>query len=102
MLTMGRRWAVIDKTSPILVPLILILTFLSLYIWRLGSLTTGLSPAEASARESSARLSQISADPVFAPHRVVQWTLQEVGFNELFGVRLASVIFAGLFLCFFY
>lgn len=73
-----------------------------LYIWRLGSLTTGLSPAEVTARHFSSNLSYISDNPINAPLRLIQYLAQSLGHHGAFYMRFASVLFMVLFVACFY
>lgn len=68
-----------------------------LYIWRLGSLTTGLSPSESTARHLSSKLSYISDNPVNAPLRLVQYLGQSLGHSGAFYMRFTSVFFMIVF-----
>src|SRR3989338_6833555 len=73
-----------------------------LYIWRLGSLTPGLSPVEAAAAADSTTIDQIVDNPLYAPHKIVQFGLQSVlGISPL-SLRLASAIFIVIFIVYFY
>lgn len=72
--------------------------FYLLYIWRLGSLTPGLSPAESAAAGGSASLDQIINNPLYGPHKLVQFGLRSALHSSLFSLRLVSVIFIGIFI----
>lgn len=76
--------------------------FYWLYLYKLGTTTVGLSRSEFEASQGSSSLLAIIHNPVYAPHKLLQF-----GFRELFGyntasLRLVSVIFAGIFLVCFY
>ena len=73
------------------------------YLWRLGSLTAGLSPLEASARGNSAELNLIEHSPLYALHKLLQLGFQSIDHLSTFWLRLPSVLL-GLILvgCFFY
>lgn len=82
---------------------IAVLTAYLLYIWRLGTLTGGMSPDEVASRSASAKIHGIIDDPSFAPHRLLQWLAQHLGWHGAFSMRLASVILGMvLVLCFYY
>lgn len=68
-----------------------------LYIWRLGTLTPGLSPSESAARQLTSKLSDISDNPINAPLRLLRYLAQNLGHHGAFYMRLASVIFMVLF-----
>jgi hypothetical protein len=72
------------------------------FFWRLGSLTSGLSPAEAAARFSSRSLSAVYNNPVNAPHKLLQFGLQKLDHGSLATLRLPSVIFGLIFAFSFY
>jgi 4-amino-4-deoxy-L-arabinose transferase-like glycosyltransferase len=77
--------------------------FLSVvFIWRLGSLTPGLSPAEVAARNASLSLRTIYHQPVDAPLKIVQHFLLKIDSASLIYLRAASVAFAIIFAICFY
>ena len=67
------------------------------YFWHLSTVGQGLSPAEANARTNSASWHAIAANPVNAPQHLLQYAAQKAGYHGAFSMRLASVIFAILF-----
>lgn len=74
-----------------------------IYFWRLGSLTPGLSPAEATARQFSGSLRSIIDNPLNFPLHLLQYGLQSLGHHTAFFMRLPSVFFMLIFLgCFYY
>lgn len=74
--------------------LIAIVMFFVVFLWRLGSLTAGLSPAELLARKSSSSLSAIISNPINAPHKLLQFGLHKLQPEHIWALRLPSVIFA--------
>jgi len=72
-----------------------------LYGWRLGSLTPGLSPAEASAIVATTDLALIANEPVNAPHKLAQYAASLYA-QERWALRLPSVAFMVTFLGLFY
>lgn len=83
--------------------LLLVLFIFSFYFWRLGNLTTGLSPSEVSARSSSSSLQSILDKPVYAPHKILQYGVQKIFGHDALALRSVSVIFAIIFIyCFYY
>lgn len=70
----------------------------SLYLWHLGSLTRGLSPAEAASRSSSLSLQAIMNNPVYAPHKFIQYAVQKIFGHSPFELRITSVLFGLFFL----
>lgn len=76
--------------------------FFGLFIWHLGSLTPGLSPVEASARANSSGFSAIANNPINAPQRIIQLLFHHLDPNSISLLRLASVIWAGIFVLSFY
>lgn len=74
----------------------------SLYLWHLGTLTKGISPAEASAGASSLSMQSILDNPVYAPHKILQFSVQEIFGHSALALRSVSAILAVLFVfCFF-
>lgn len=76
--------------------------FCWLYLFRLGTLTVGLSQAEKQAAANSSSLTNILHDPIYAPHKLLQLGLREVFGYHPWSLRAASVIFAAIFLMCFY
>lgn len=82
--------------------LLIVALIFSFYLWRLGTLTKGLSPAEVSAGASSLSLQSILDNPVYAPHKIVQYTVQKIFGHNALALRSVSAIMAILFIfCFF-
>lgn len=73
-----------------------------LYFWRLGTLTTGLSPTELNARSSSSSLQLIAHNPVYAPHKISQYGVQKIFGHSAIALRSVSVVFAIIFIYCFY
>lgn len=72
------------------------------YFWRLGTLTSGLGPAEVAAGKSSLSLHSIANNPVYAPHKILQWGVQKIFGHGALALRSVSAVLAVLFLfCFF-
>ncbi len=83
--------------------LIFVVTFIFMaFFWRLGSLTGGISPAESAARNSSSSLHTIVNNPVYEPHKILQFSLQKLFGRGALEIRLASSIFSIVFLFCFY
>jgi 4-amino-4-deoxy-L-arabinose transferase-like glycosyltransferase len=76
--------------------------FFVLYIWRLGTLTPGLSPHENAARVASSSFRTIIDNPLNAPHKIPQYVLQLLGYHGAFWMRSISVLFAFVFLACLY
>lgn len=77
--------------------------FFILFLFRLGSLTPGLSVAELSARGGSSNIHAIIENPINAPHKIIQYSLQTAGIHSQWSLRLVSVFWAAIFIgCFFY
>jgi hypothetical protein len=90
------------KKFRVLAVIIIVLgIFYGLFIWKLGSLTPGLSPAEASARAGS-NLHSIIDNPINAPQRLVQLTLHRLSPKSIYLLRLASVLWTGVYILCFY
>lgn len=85
----------------LLVLFILALIF-TLYFWRLGTLTKGLSPAETAARQSSLSLKTIVDSPIYGPHKLLQYAFQKISGHGALQLRLTSVFFGLFFLVCFY
>lgn len=73
-----------------------------LYFWRLGTLTTGLGPAEVNARSSSSSLQLVADNPVYAPHKISQYGVQKIFGHNAIALRSVSVVFAIIFIYCFY
>lgn len=73
-----------------------------LYIWKLGSWVSGFSPAELLERGISSSAHLILRNPLFAPHKLLQWVIQHFGFHGPFSLRLVSVAFTLVFIACFY
>jgi len=74
----------------------------SFYFWRLGTLTTGLGPAEVNARSSSSSLHLILDNPVYAPHKILAYAVQKIFGHGALALRSVSAVLAVLFLFCFY
>jgi len=72
------------------------------YFWHLGTLTNGLSPAEARTRDLSHSLHLLYKNPLNAPHNILLYGLQRMDHNGAFAIRSVSVIFALIFIVCFY
>ncbi len=72
--------------------------FYYLYVFKLGTIVSGLSQAEATSVANSSSLSTIWDNPIYAPHKLLQLGLREVFGYSPASVRMASVLFAGVFL----
>lgn len=73
-----------------------------LFFWRLGTLTPGLSAAEDSARASSSTAAAILDNPIYGPHKFLQFLSQQTLGAGAFNARLVSALFALAFLFSFY
>ena len=76
----------------------LLLSFVSFYVWRLATLTRGLSPAESAARANTFSIHRVLDNPINLPQKLLQLTAQKLGYHGAFSMRLSSVIIALLFL----
>jgi hypothetical protein len=72
------------------------------FIWRLASLTPGLSPAEVAARNASLSLRTIYHEPINAPLKIIQHFLLKIDPSSIVYLRAASVGFAIIFAICFY
>lgn len=75
---------------------------LGLFLYRLGTLVNGFNSSELAARASSSTWWFVVKDPLNAPHKLLQFLIQTSGHHGLFAMRLASVIFSGVFVVMFY
>lgn len=98
MLKIPRQWAGRRMAKNLLVVAIVLTFIFFFFVWRLGTLTPGLSPHEAAAREASSSFSALLENPVDAPHKVFQLILQTAGYDGAFWMRSVSVFFGLLFL----
>lgn len=102
MLGQARRLSRRIIKSQLLILLIGAGLFCLLYLFRLGSLVPGLSDNEQAAAGGSRTLSAIIHDPLYGPHKIIQLGVKSVFGSTPTSLRLASVIFVGLFLISFY
>lgn len=72
------------------------------FVWRLGTQTLGLSPAEVAARNASLSLRTIYHQPVYAPLKLIQHFLLKIDPTGFLSLRAASVGFAVVFTVCFY
>jgi hypothetical protein len=98
MLAFSRRWVSWQLAKNLLIGLAAFGSFFTLYVWRLGTLTPGLSAHEASARAASGSFRKILDNPVNAPHKVMQYIFQLMDYHGAFWMRSATVLFALVFL----
>ncbi|MBX4188829.1 glycosyltransferase family 39 protein [Candidatus Saccharibacteria bacterium] len=97
--TLG-RFAMKKSSLLILLGVILIL---ALTIFRIGSATKGLSPAETTSRSQSSTIHVIYDNPVNGVHKVVLFGLEKTGITRHSVIRISSYLFALLFAaCFYY
>lgn len=74
----------------------------TLFFWNLSALTKGLSPAEMSARSASSSVHIILNNPVYAPHKVLQYATSHIFTSSSLALRSVSSTLAIIFLvCFF-
>ncbi len=74
----------------------------TLFFWNLSALTKGLSPAELSARSASSSVHTILYNPVYAPHKVLQYATSHIFTPSALALRSVSAVMAVIFLvCFF-
>lgn len=86
----------------IVVASVLIIAALA-WVFYPGNMPSGFSKAEQAAKISSSSLSNISYNPVNAPHKLLLYGLQKTGSAGHTSLRLVSVFFALLFAgCFYY
>lgn len=60
---------------------------LFLLFYKLGSLVPNISPGEAATRLSVSNLESVLMNPLFAPYKLVQLLLVELGFNSVFALQ---------------
>lgn len=63
-----------------------------LLLFSLGSLTPGATEAEVAAANESHSLSAIAHNPIYAPHKLLQYGLRQISEGSLFTFRLASAL----------
>lgn len=102
MLKPLRRWASLKVLRKGAIAIVIIFGVSALYLWHLGTLSPGLSPAEASARQSSQHLQTVLDNPVNGPQRLLLYGLQAAGHHGALWMRLPSVALAILLLGLFY
>lgn len=90
------------STSQYFLYLGLIVVTFFIFLFRLGTLTNGLSPAEISATTSSHSLNSIINSPQYGPHQILQFFFSHFISHNAFYLRLPSVIFGIFFIWIFY
>lgn len=73
-----------------------------LFLWRLGSLTPGISPDEKSAALASQSLQTIQDMPINGFFKIFQYALGQTNLSTSVSLRLVSVIFAVIIIACFY
>jgi len=96
-----RRGLTRSSFRMVIVAASLLAVLFMLYFWKLGSLTSGLSPAEKASAELSSSLSLIIDNPVNAPYHLLQFGLHQLD-SSILALRLSSVLFMMAFLALFY
>lgn len=102
MLGISRRWVSWWTAKNLLIGCAAAAFFFALYVWRLGTLTQGLSKHEFAARAASGTHQNIVNDPVNAPHKLIQYILQLLDYHGAFWMRSVSMLFALLCIGAFY
>jgi 4-amino-4-deoxy-L-arabinose transferase-like glycosyltransferase len=74
-----------------------LLSLTAVFLWHLGSFSSGASPSELSIKSDSGSLSTLINNPVNAPYKLVLWGTLHLPHDGLLGLRLASVFYAMLF-----
>jgi hypothetical protein len=72
--------------------------FYFVYVWRLATLVPGFSKEEAAARLASSSFHKILDNPFYAPHKIIQYVLQQLDYHGPLPMRGVSVLFALVFL----
>jgi hypothetical protein len=88
-----------------LLPLSMLITaaiVVFLFTWHLNSQTPGLSPYEQQASNSSSTIQSIKNNPVNAPHKLLQYAIQNNVGKSAGWLRMASVITALIFIGFLF
>lgn len=73
-----------------------------LFFWRLGTLTAGLSANEVAAGQASASISAIVNNPLYGPHKVLQFISQKLLGHGSADLRIISAAFGVFFVFCFY
>src|SRR3982750_3653476 len=73
----------------------------TILLWRLATLTHGLSPAEKTYMLSYSSLNKIAEVPLYAPHKAMAFAFERLDMG-MFGTRLTSVLFAVIIAFCFY
>lgn len=99
-----RSWllSITSQWQPIAIGLIVTILVGGLLLFRLGTLTPGVSQHELEAHNASRSYSQIVKNPLYAPHKVMQRVFFSVIPNKVVALRLASVIVGAAFIYLFY
>ncbi len=85
-------WALLDYWQPVLVGLLTLVIIAGTLGYRLGNLTPGLSLNEVSYIHSAQSGKQIIANPVFAPHKVLTYSLIKLKLTKPIYLRSVSAL----------
>ena len=81
---------------------IIFLLLLSLYIFRISSFLPGFSLDEKTAINSANSIRSIFDNPLFAPHKLIQYFMIKIGHNGYLAMRLPSILMSTIVIGLFY
>jgi 4-amino-4-deoxy-L-arabinose transferase-like glycosyltransferase len=102
MLSVPKSWVNRQMAKNLIAAIGAFVLFAALYLWRLGSIVPGLSPRENAARVASSTFGNILDNPLNAPHKILQFIFQLLGFHGAFWMRSVSVLFGLIFIASLY
>lgn len=97
MLRAPSKWAKPAHARAVLAYALVIVLLGAILLYHSGSAPSGLGANEAAARGASRTLRVIYDYPVNAPHKIVEWSVQKLGFHGARALRLSSAIWAVIF-----
>jgi hypothetical protein len=80
----------------------IIVTVTTTLWWRLGTLVPDMSLPEQAARANANSFAKLINNPIFLPHKVLQYLFIWFGYSDAFWMRTASALWAVLILLVFY
>lgn len=97
---LGNVWDLVWQNGPGY--LVIGLTIVTALWWRLGTLLGGFSQLELVARANASSLANLANNPLFLPHKAIQYVFIYLGHSGAFWMRSASALWAVVILALFY
>ncbi len=93
---------IVKSWRPLLFGLLAVALAVLIIAYRLKTLPGGVSNDEANALTASSSWRLILDNPLFLPHKLMLYVLQVGGFRQLYVLRIVSILWALLFILFFF